>query len=55
MIAPGAQNVDFVADQAYAVTPLVQGFADLLNEVTDRSRWHQHIETAYFYDGPSKT
>jgi len=32
-IAPGAQKVDFVADEAYAVTPSIQGFADLLNKV----------------------
>lgn len=32
-IADGAQKVDFVADEAYAVTPLVQGFADVLNQV----------------------
>jgi hypothetical protein len=32
-ISPGAQNVDFVADEAYEVTPLVQGFADVLNKV----------------------
>lgn len=32
-IAPGAQKVDFVADTAYSVTPLLQGFADLLNQV----------------------
>ena len=32
-IAPGAQKVDFVADESYEVTPLVQGFADLLNKV----------------------
>jgi hypothetical protein len=32
-IAPGAQKVDFVADEAYEVTPLVQGFADVLNQV----------------------
>ena len=32
-IAPGAQKVDFLADEAYEVTPLVQGFADLLNKV----------------------
>jgi hypothetical protein len=31
-IAPGAQKVDFVADESYEVTPLVQGFADLLNK-----------------------
>jgi hypothetical protein len=40
-IAPGAQNVDFVADLAYAVTPLAQGFADLLNKIATDSyaRW----------------
>jgi hypothetical protein len=32
-IAPGAQKVDFVADEAYEVTPLVQGFADVLNKI----------------------
>jgi hypothetical protein len=32
-IADGAQKVDFVADEAYEVTPLIQGFADLLNQV----------------------
>jgi hypothetical protein len=32
-VADGAQKVDFVADEAYEVTPLLQGFADLLNKV----------------------
>jgi hypothetical protein len=32
-IAPGAQKVNFVADEAYEVTPLVQPFADVLNKV----------------------
>src|SRR6476620_2245558 len=32
-IAPGAQKVDFVADESYQVTPLAQGFADVLNKV----------------------
>jgi hypothetical protein len=32
-IAPGAQKVDFVADEAYEVTPLLQGFADVLSQV----------------------
>jgi hypothetical protein len=32
-IAAGAQKVDFVADEAYEVTPLVQGFVDILNQV----------------------
>ena len=32
-IAQGAQKVDFVADETYEVTPLAQGFADVLNKV----------------------
>lgn len=32
-IAPGAQKVDFVADESYEVTPLAPGFADVLNKV----------------------
>ncbi len=40
-IAVGAQKVDFVADEAYEVTPLIQGFAELLNQVTSKgyARW----------------
>jgi hypothetical protein len=32
-IAAGAQKVDFVADEGYEVTPLIQGFVDVLNQV----------------------
>jgi hypothetical protein len=32
-IAEGAQKVNFTADEAYEVTPLIQGFADVLNQV----------------------
>jgi hypothetical protein len=32
-VAPGAQKVDFVADESYEVTPLAQGFADVLNKI----------------------
>jgi hypothetical protein len=32
-IVPGAQKVDFVADEAYEVTPVAAGFADVLNKV----------------------
>jgi hypothetical protein len=32
-IALGAQKVDFVADEAYAVTPLIAPFVDILNKV----------------------
>ena len=35
-IAAGAQKVDFVADEAYEVTPLLQGFADVLNQVAGK-------------------
>jgi hypothetical protein len=40
-IAPGAQKVDFVADEGYEVTPLHQGFVDLLNQVASQGyqRW----------------
>ncbi len=31
-IATGAQKVDFTADEEYTVTPLIQGFADVLNK-----------------------
>ncbi len=33
-IAPGAQKVDFTANLGYTVTPLLQGFADILNQYT---------------------
>lgn len=32
-IISGAQKVDFIADESYEVTPLAQGFADVLNKV----------------------
>jgi hypothetical protein len=32
-IAPGAQKVSFVADESYEVTPVAQGFVDVLNKV----------------------
>lgn len=35
-IAAGAEKVDFVADEAYEVTPLLQGFADVLNQVASK-------------------
>lgn len=31
-IAAGAQKVDFMADEAYTVTPLIQPFADAMNQ-----------------------
>ena len=40
-IADGAQKVDFVADEAYEVTPLAAGFADVLNKLAAQAygRW----------------
>jgi hypothetical protein len=32
-IAAGAQKVNFTADEAYEVTPLIQGFADAMNQI----------------------
>lgn len=40
-IAADAQKVKFIADQVYEVTPLVQGFADAMNQVASKgfNRW----------------
>ena len=40
-IAAGAQKVNFIADQAYEVTPLIQGFVDVLNHVASNgfNKW----------------
>jgi hypothetical protein len=40
-IAAGAHKVDFVADEGYDVTPLVPGFADLLNQIVGKgyAKW----------------
>ena len=40
-IAAGAQKVNFIADKAYEVTPLAQGFADVLNQIAGKgfSKW----------------
>lgn len=42
-IAAGAQKVDFVADEAYDVTPLLQGFADVLNQVASTGYAHWEV------------
>jgi len=31
-VAPGAQLLDYIADIAYEITPLIQGFADAINK-----------------------
>jgi hypothetical protein len=40
-IAVGAQKVNFIADTAYEVTPLIQGFADVMNQVASKgfNKW----------------
>jgi hypothetical protein len=40
-IANGAQKVDFTADEAYEVTPLLQGFADAMNQLASKgfNKW----------------
>ena len=40
-IAAGAQTVNFIADTAYEVTPLIQGFADAMNQVARKefNKW----------------
>ena len=40
-IAAGAQKAHFIADTAYEVTPLAQGFADVMNQVASKgfNKW----------------
>ena len=40
-IAADANKVDFIADEEYEVTPLLQGFADVLNQLASRgyNKW----------------
>lgn len=40
-IAAGAQKVNFIADTAYEVTPLIQGFADAMNQIASKgfNKW----------------
>lgn len=45
-IAKGAYNLDYVADQAYEVTPLHQGFADAANRLTASGLNHWEIGVA---------
>jgi hypothetical protein len=49
-IAAGAQKVDFVADEAYEVTPLIQGFADILNRVASDgfAKWEVNATQGVF-------
>ena len=36
-ITAGAQKVNFIADEDYEVTPLLQGFADAMNQVAGKA------------------
>ncbi len=49
-IAPGAQKVDFFADESYEVTPLAQGFADVLNQIAKEgySKWEVNTAQSIF-------
>jgi hypothetical protein len=49
-IAVGAQKVDFIADEAYEVTPLLQGFADVLNKVAadGYAKWEVNAAQSIF-------
>ena len=40
-IATGAQKVNFIADEGYGVTPLHQGFTDILNKIASNgfNKW----------------
>jgi len=49
-IAAGAQKADFIADEAYEVTPLLQGFADVLNQLAKDgfSKWEVNQTQSIF-------
>jgi hypothetical protein len=49
-IVAGAQKVDFVADEGYEVTPLAQGFADVLKKVASAgySPWAVNASQSIF-------
>jgi len=44
-IASGAQKVDFIADEVYEVTPLLQGFADVMNQLATNgfNKWEINV------------
>lgn len=45
LIASGAQKVDFIADEVYEVTPLLQGFADIMNQLATNGfrKWEINV------------
>jgi hypothetical protein len=52
-IARGAQKVDFVADESYEVTPLAQGFAEVLNKVATTGYAPWAVDTSQSIFGKS--
>jgi len=44
-IAPGAQKVDFIADEAFEVMPLIQGFCDVVNQIPSNTinKWKVNV------------
>ena len=42
-IADGAQKVKFTADEVYEVTPLIQGFADVMNQLAAKGFTHWEV------------
>ncbi len=44
-IVAGAQKVDFIADGAYEVTPLLQGFCDAVNQLPSKAinKWEVNV------------
>lgn len=49
-IATDAQKVDFIADEAYEVTPLLQGFADAMNQLASKgfNKWEINSTQSIF-------
>ena len=49
-IAAGAQKVDFTANEAYQVTPMIQGFADAMNQVASNgfNKWEVNVGQSIF-------
>ncbi len=49
-IAEGAQKVDFIADETYEVTPLLQGFADAMNQLASKgyNKWEVNSTQSIF-------
>src|ERR1700761_3582051 len=45
-IAPGAYQGDFIADGAYEVTPLLQGFADVVNQIAGNGYGKWEVNSA---------